>query len=138
MLQAAATAATSPVILYSSFISIHITHVRTNCETQTIGNPGSPGLVVMGGDSRSEGCGFESQCHILDGHDIFSHIFVVKICNVCLKRLKINEKEAGVGPFFKTIGTRTMKHLPICLKWCISGQSYKALYDRKLRLWRES
>ena len=34
---------------------------------------GSPGLVVMGGDSRSEGRGFESQCHILDGHDIFSH-----------------------------------------------------------------
>ena len=33
--------------------------------------------------------------------DIFSHIFVVKICNVCLKRLKINEKEAGVGPFKK-------------------------------------
>ena len=27
---------------------------------------GSPGLVVMGGDSRSEGCGFESQ-RILDG-----------------------------------------------------------------------
>ena len=39
----------------------------------------SPGLVVMGGDSCSEGCGFESQCRILDGHDIFSHIFVVKI-----------------------------------------------------------
>ena len=33
--------------------------------------------------------------------DIFSHTFVVKICNVCLKRPKINEKEAGVGPFFK-------------------------------------
>ena len=32
--------------------------------------------------------------------DIFSHIFGVKICNVCLKRPKINEKEAGVGPFF--------------------------------------
>ena len=31
------------------------------------------GLKVMGGDSRSEGCGFKSQCHILDGHDIFSH-----------------------------------------------------------------
>ena len=31
--------------------------------------------------------------------DFLSHIFVVKICNVCLKRLKINEKEAGVGPF---------------------------------------
>ena len=28
---------------------------------------GSPGLVVMGGDSRSEGRGFESQRHILDG-----------------------------------------------------------------------
>ena len=32
--------------------------------------------------------------------DIFSHIFVVKICNVCLKRPTINIKEAGVGPFF--------------------------------------
>ena len=28
-------------------------------------------------------------------------IFAVKICNVCLKRPKINEKEAGVGPFKK-------------------------------------
>ena len=26
------------------------------------------GLVVKGGDSKSEGCEFESQCHILDGH----------------------------------------------------------------------
>ena len=33
--------------------------------------------MVMGRDSRSEGCGFESRHHILDGH--FSHIFVVKI-----------------------------------------------------------
>ena len=40
---------------------------------------GSPGLVVMGGDSYFEGCGFESRRHILDGHNIFSHIFVVKI-----------------------------------------------------------
>ena len=38
---------------------------------------GSPGLVVMGRDSCSEGCGFESQHQILDGH--FSHIVVVKI-----------------------------------------------------------
>ena len=37
---------------------------------------GSPGLVVMGRDSRSEGREFESQHHILDAH--FSHIFVVK------------------------------------------------------------
>ena len=38
---------------------------------------GSPGLVVMGRGSRSEGRGFESWYHILDGH--FSHLFVVKI-----------------------------------------------------------
>ena len=38
---------------------------------------GSPGLVVMGIDSRSIGHGFESRHRILDGH--FSHIIVVKI-----------------------------------------------------------
>ena len=37
-----------------------------------------PGLVVMGGDSRTEGRGFESQDRILDGH--FSHI-CCKNCN---------------------------------------------------------
>ena len=62
--------------------------------------------MVMGGDSRSEGCGFESWHHILDGH--FSHIFVVKICNVCLKRPKINEKEVEVGPFLKNSSTQIM------------------------------
>ena len=36
---------------------------------------GSPGLVVMGGDSCSEGCGFESQHRILDGH--FFHIYLL-------------------------------------------------------------
>ena len=40
---------------------------------------GSPGLVVMGGDLCSEGRGFKSQHRILDYHDIFSRIFVVKI-----------------------------------------------------------
>ena len=34
---------------------------------------GSPGQVVMGGDSHSKGRGFKSQRRILDGHDIFSH-----------------------------------------------------------------
>ena len=33
---------------------------------------GSPGLVVMGGDSNFEGCGFESRHRTLGGHDIFS------------------------------------------------------------------
>ena len=60
----------------------------------------SPGLVVMGDDSCSRGRGFKFRHHILDGHDIFSHQFVVKIV-VCLKRPKINEKEAGDGPFLQ-------------------------------------
>ena len=45
---------------------------------------GSPGLVIMGGDSCSEGCGFESQHRILDGH--FSRLFVVKIVMFVWKR----------------------------------------------------
>ena len=35
--------------------------------------------MVMGGDSCSEGHGFESRRHLLDGHNIFSHKFVVRI-----------------------------------------------------------
>ena len=38
-----------------------------------------PGLVVMGDDSCSRGRGFKSQHCILDGLDIFSHLFVVKL-----------------------------------------------------------
>ena len=33
--------------------------------------------MVMGGDSHSEGLGFESQCRLVNGH--FSHEFVVKL-----------------------------------------------------------
>ena len=58
---------------------------------------GSPGLVVIGGDSRFEGRGFESWRHILDGH--FFTLICCKNCIVCLKRLKINEKEAMIGTF---------------------------------------
>ena len=58
----------------------------------------SPGLVVMGGDSCSEGCGFKSHHHVLDGY--FSHLFVVKF--YCLFQMtKINDTEAGDGPFFE-------------------------------------
>ena len=39
---------------------------------------GSPGLVVMGGDSCSKDCEFESW-HPIYWMDIFSHLFVVKI-----------------------------------------------------------
>ena len=45
---------------------------------------GSPGLLVIGGDSCSKGCGFESQPCIPDGH--FSHLFVVKIVMFVSKR----------------------------------------------------
>ena len=51
----------------------------------------------MGGDSCSKGCEFESRHHILDGH-FFTYIFVVKFV---FEKTKINEKEAGVGPFKK-------------------------------------
>ena len=60
---------------------------------------GSPGLVVMGRNSRSEGCGFKSQHHKLDGQ-FFTYICCKNCYDVCLKRPKINEKEAGFGPFF--------------------------------------
>ena len=61
-------------------------------------NKNCPGLVVMGGDSCSNGHEFEYIHWIVDVH--FLHIFVVK--NVCVfEKLKLNEKEAGVGPFKK-------------------------------------
>ena len=40
-----------------------------NCNITKLGV--SPGLVVMGGGSRSKGRGLESRRRILDGHDIF-------------------------------------------------------------------
>ena len=38
---------------------------------------GSPGLVVMVGDSCSKGCEFESWHRILDGH-FFTYLFCVR------------------------------------------------------------
>ena len=55
--------------------------------------------MVMGGDSHSGGLGFESRRRILNGHIIFT-LICCKNCIVSLKGPKINEKEAGVGPFF--------------------------------------
>ena len=56
--------------------------------------------MVMGGGSRCKGCRFESRHPILDGHDIFFILICCKNGNdVCLKRPKINEKQAGVGHF---------------------------------------
>ena len=59
------------------------------------GSPGSPGLVVKGGDSRPRDRGFESWHRILDGY--FSHYIVVKIVKTENKR----QKEAGNSPFKK-------------------------------------
>ena len=55
----------------------------------------------MGKDSWLRGREFESRCRILDGFDIFFTFICSKNCNVCFKRPKINEKEAGFGPFYK-------------------------------------
>ena len=66
---------------------------------------GTPCQVVKGGDSCSEGLGFESRRLILAGNSIFSHIVVVRIVKFA-EKTKINEKEAGHGPF-KKIGVAT-------------------------------
>ena len=56
--------------------------------------------MVMGGDSRFEGCGFKSPHQILDGHFI---TFVEKNCfNVCLKKTKNKCKKTGDGSFKKS------------------------------------
>ena len=55
--------------------------------------------MVKGDDSYSRGRGFKSRRHILDGHYLFHSDLFGK--NFCLKRPKINEKDAGVGPFLK-------------------------------------
>ena len=63
--------------LYVNLASMSLIEVALTPESRPIKNGRSPGLVVMGRDSRSKGRGFESRHRILDGH--FSHIFVVKI-----------------------------------------------------------
>ena len=59
----------------------------TRLTTGSAKQPNNCGLVVIGGDSCSEGREFKSRHRILDGH-FFTYIFVVKICNVCFERCK--------------------------------------------------
>ena len=47
---------------------------------------GSPGLVVMGRESQSDGCGFESQHYLLEGH--FFTLICYKNCPVCWKKIE--------------------------------------------------
>ena len=61
---------------------------RTHNITRLVQWGGSPGLVVMGGDSCSKGPEFESRHHILNGHDIFTFICCKKCNDLCLKRRK--------------------------------------------------
>ena len=60
---------------------------------------GSSGLVIMGGHSSSESCGFESLHIVLDVH--FSHQFVAKFVMFVWKRITINGKRGWDGPFEK-------------------------------------
>ena len=62
---------------------------------------GSHGLVVMGGDSFSEGRGFKSWHRILDGY--FFTFTCCKNCIVCLKRRKYMKKRLGMGHFKKSV-----------------------------------
>ena len=68
---------------------------------------GSPGLVVMGGDSCFKGCEYKSQHLILDGY--FFHIPICcKFFNVCWKRQKQMKKMLGLAHFLIA-----KLHLPI-------------------------
>ena len=58
---------------------------------------GSPGLVVMRGDSCSKGTEFESRHSILDGH-FFTCLFVEKFV-MCVWKDEKNRKSGRVGPF---------------------------------------
>ena len=65
--------------------------------------------MVMGGDSCSEGCGFESWHCIVAGH-FFTNICCKNCNDVCLKRQKINYKRGQGWAIFKkktqTTGTK--------------------------------
>ena len=58
--------------------------------------------MVMGGDSCSEGCGFESQHHILDGHIFLIILFVGKDENK-FKRGHLKNNDSCFGCPFSSI-----------------------------------
>ena len=81
---------------------------------------GNPGLVVMGGESRSKGHRFESRCWMLDAHDIFT-LICRKNCIVCLEKTANNLKRGrGWSIFFKKMLSSTLTKnvfcamLPLC------------------------
>ena len=66
---------------------------------------GSPGLVVMGGDSCSEGSGFESQRCILDGH-VFTLIYYKFVLMLFWKDWKWTKKRPGMAHLKKVVSGR--------------------------------
>ena len=70
------------------------------------------------------GCGFESWCRRMDMK--FFTLICCKNCIVCLKRPKINGKEAGVGPFFKK-DSKLLSPDIILLKTSLSTTRYSVL-----------
>ena len=75
----------------------------TECSITIICNGESPGLVVMGGDSCSKGCGFESRHRIrMDGH-FFTYICCKNCNDACLKSLKIKGKSGRGWPIYKKL-----------------------------------
>ena len=83
--------------------------VKLKSLKQLLFKGGRPGLVVMGGDSCPKVMGSNPGTIYWMDMIFFSHWFVVKNCIVCLKRSKINEKVAGVCPFFKKTPLLTMQ-----------------------------
>ena len=63
--------------LKMSIFFVRLYNYTTLQKIPKLKNIRSPFLVVMEGDSCSEGSGFESQNHLMDGH--LSHLLVVKI-----------------------------------------------------------
>ena len=102
----------NPVIVKNLYWTFIINFIEKTKNKKRLGQ--SSGLVVMGRDSHLKGRGFESQHQILDG-GFFTYI-CCKNCNICLIRPKINEKEAGVGPFKKSKGLTNDSWLVIPLK----------------------
>ena len=92
---------------------------------------GSPDLVIMGDDLCSRGRGFESRRHILDGH--FFSLICCKNWIVCLKRPKINEKEAGIGTMFFVEKNRT--YLPTNI-YCWDPLWVSLLVAEKTKGWK--
>ena len=46
-----------------------------------------------------------------------------KNCNLCVEKTKKNEKEAGVGPFFKKCGSCCVKTAKILLRRHVNGNT---------------